>query len=136
MVTKPELDWETKGFLVNEGLAVLKHNGQIFITYSAGATDENYCMGMLSASEDDDPLNPDVWEKSLRPVFATNDAASQYGPGHNSFTIDEQGRDVIVYHARTYTEIEGDPLYDPNRHTRAQIFTWGIDKKPYFDKPI
>lgn len=136
MLTKPELDWETKGFLVNEGPAVLKRHGQIFITYSASATDENYCMGMLSASEDDDPLNPDVWEKSLRPVFATNDAASQYGPGHNSFTIDEQGRDVIVYHARTYTEIEGDPLYDPNRHTRAQIFTWGIDKKPYFDKPI
>ncbi|MFX4305687.1 family 43 glycosylhydrolase [Exiguobacterium sp. A1_3_1] len=136
MLTKPELDWETKGFLVNEGPAVLKRNGQIFITYSASATDENYCMGMLSASEDADLLNPDVWEKSLRPVFATNEAAGQYGPGHNSFTVDEQGRDIIVYHARTYTEIEGDPLYDPNRHTRAQIFTWSIDKKPYFDKPI
>jgi len=136
MLTKPELDWETKGFLVNEGPAVLKRHGQIFITYSASATDENYCMGMLSASEDADLLNPDAWEKSSSPVFATNEEVGQYGPGHNSFTVDEQGQDVIVYHARTYTEIEGDPLYDPNRHTRAQVFTWSMDKKPNFDKPI
>ncbi|WP_215148814.1 family 43 glycosylhydrolase [Exiguobacterium sp. s91] len=135
MLTKPELNWETKGFLVNEGPAVLKRNGQIFITYSASATDENYCMGMLSASEDADLLNPNAWRKSSSPVFATNEEAGQYGPGHNSFTVDEQGQDVIVYHARTYTDIEGDPLYDPNRHTRAQIFTWTMDKQPYFGKP-
>jgi hypothetical protein len=29
---------------------------------------------------------------------------------------------VLVYHARNYTEIEGDPLYDPNRHTRLKRF--------------
>jgi GH43 family beta-xylosidase len=28
---------------------------------------------------------------------------------------------VLVYHARNYTEIEGDPLYDPNRHTRLKL---------------
>ena len=40
-----------------------------------------------------------------------------YGPGHNSFTVDGEGNDILVYHARTETEIEGDPLYNPNRHT-------------------
>lgn len=136
MLTKPEHDWETRGFLVNEGPAVLKRNGQIFLTYSASATDENYCMGMLIVSEEADLLDPSTWEKSSHPVFATNEAAGQYGPGHNSFTVDEQGQAVIVYHARTYTEIEGDPLYDPNRHTRAQVFTWNSDEQPYFDKPL
>jgi GH43 family beta-xylosidase len=31
---------------------------------------------------------------------------------------------VLVYHARNYTEIEGDPLYDPNRHTRLKLVRW------------
>ncbi|VDZ05286.1 putative alpha-N-arabinofuranosidase II [Escherichia coli] len=31
---------------------------------------------------------------------------------------------MLVYHARNYTEIEGDPLYDPNRHTRLKLIRW------------
>ncbi|WP_029330339.1 family 43 glycosylhydrolase [Exiguobacterium oxidotolerans] len=76
------------------------------------------------------------YREKTHPVFVTNEEAGQYGLVHNSFTVDEQGQHVIIYHARTYTEIEGDPLYDPNRHTRTQVFTWSIDKQPYFDKPI
>ena len=136
MLTKPEYDWETRGFLVNEGAAVLKRNGHIFITYSASATDENYCMGMLCASEDADLLNPASWSKSFRPVFQTNADVNQFGPGHNSFTVNEKGEDVLIYHARTYTEIEGDPLYDPNRHARAQVFTWNEEGRPEFGKPL
>jgi GH43 family beta-xylosidase len=136
MLTKPEYDWETRGFLVNEGAAVLKRNGHIFITYSASATDENYCMGMLCASEDADLLNPASWSKSFRPVFQTNADVNQFGPGHNSFTVNEKGEDVLIYHARTYTEIEGDPLYDPNRHARAQVFTWNEEGRPDFGKPL
>ena len=30
---------------------ILKKNGKIFLTYSASATDENYCMGMLVVNE-------------------------------------------------------------------------------------
>lgn len=49
-----------------------------------------------------------------------HEANGQYGPGHNSFTISEDGsQDILVYHARSYREIVGDPLYDPNRHTRV-----------------
>ena len=136
MLTKPEYDWETRGFLVNEGAAVLKRNGHIFITYSASATDENYCMGMLCASDDADLLNPASWSKSFRPVFQTNADVNQFGPGHNSFTVNEKGEDVLIYHARTYTEIEGDPLYDPNRHARAQVFTWNEEGRPEFGKPL
>ena len=43
---------------------------------------------------------------------------------HNSFTQTPEGEDVLVYHARNYTEIEGDPLYDPNRHTRLKLVSW------------
>lgn len=137
MITTPEYEWEKIGFLVNEGAAVLKRNGKIFISYSASATDYNYCMGLLSADEDSDLLNPKSWIKSPVPVFQTNEENSQYGPGHNSFTVSEDGRlDILIYHARNYREITGDPLWDPNRHTRAQVFTWNEDGTPNFGTPV
>jgi GH43 family beta-xylosidase len=137
MITTPEYDWEKIGFLVNEGAAVLKRNGKIFISYSASATDYNYCMGLLSADEDSDLLNPKSWKKSPEPVLQTNEDNSQYGPGHNSFTVSEDGsQDILIYHARNYREIVGDPLWDPNRHTRAQVFTWNEDGTPNFGTPV
>ncbi|WP_372634531.1 family 43 glycosylhydrolase [Cohnella sp.] len=137
MITKPEYDWEVIGFLVNEGAAVLKRNGKIFISYSGSATDHHYCMGLLWADENRDLLDPASWHKSERPVFVTNEATGQYGPGHNSFTVSEDGRsDVLVYHARNYKEIVGDPLYDPNRHARAQILQWDENGMPVFGSPV
>lgn len=137
MISKPEYDWEKIGFLVNEGPAVLKRNGKIFISYSGSATDHHYCMGLLSASEDSDLLDPNSWTKSPVPVFQSNEETGQYGPGHNSFTTSPDGSlDIIVYHARNYKEIEGDPLYDPNRHTRAQVFGWNDDGTPNFGVPV
>lgn len=136
MISTPEYPWEVIGFKVNEGAAVLKRNGRIFISYSASATDHNYCMGLLYADESADLLDPASWVKSPEPVFATNEENGQYGPGHNSFTVSEDGKDVIVYHARNYKEIIGDPLYDPNRHTRMQIFGWNEDGTPNFGVPV
>ncbi|MBJ9991360.1 glycoside hydrolase family 43 protein [Paenibacillus sp. S28] len=136
VISTPEYPWEVIGFKVNEGAAVLKRNGRIFISYSASATDHNYCMGLLYADESADLLDPASWVKSPEPVFATNEENGQYGPGHNSFTVSEDGEDVIVYHARNYKEIIGDPLYDPNRHTRMQIFGWNEDGTPNFGVPV
>lgn len=136
LLTKPEFDWETKIFWVNEGPAILKKNGKIFLTYSASATDENYCMGMLTADEDADLLDCNSWVKSKEPVFKTSYENGQYGPGHNCFTVSEDGKeDILVYHARNYTEIQGDPLYDPNRHTRVEVVKWNDDGTPDFGVP-
>ncbi|GEM46790.1 glycoside hydrolase family 43 protein [Deinococcus cellulosilyticus] len=136
MLTTPEYPWEVIGFLVNEGPAVLKRNGRIFISFSASATDHHYCMGLLSAPEDADLLDPDVWTKSREPVFQTSEKNRQYGPGHNSFTTLEDGTDVLIFHARSYKEIVGDPLYDPNRHARAQVFGYAEDGTPVFGVPL
>ncbi|NDL68042.1 glycoside hydrolase family 43 protein [Anaerotalea alkaliphila] len=136
MLTKPELPWETIGFLVNEGPAVLEKNGKIYLTYSASATDHNYCMGLLTAEADCDPLDSRAWKKSQEPVFETSKENSQYGPGHSCFTVVEEGdEDLLVYHARSYREIEGDPLYDPNRHTRVQRIRFGEDGRMLLGKP-
>jgi len=136
LLSKPSYDWERRGFWVNEGAAVLKRNGRIFITYSASATDASYAMGLLTAADTSDLLNPDSWSKSPEPIFRTNSATSQYGPGHNSFTISPDGDDLLVYHARNYEDIKGDPLYDPNRHTRVQKLYWNSDGTPDFGIPV
>lgn len=137
MITTPEYEWEKIGFLVNEGAAVLKRNGKIFISFSGSATDYNYCMGLLWADENADLMDSASWNKLPEPVFQTNEANSQYGPGHNSFTVSEDGKhDIMVYHARNYKEIVGDPLYDPNRHARAQVLNWNEDGMPVFGVPV
>lgn len=133
-LSKPEYDWECIGFLVNEGPAVMIRNGRVFLTYSASATDHHYCMGMLTADEDADLLDPASWAKSPVPVFASSDAASRYGPGHNGFTVSEDGKqDILVFHARNFKETEGDPLDDPNRHTHVKAFGWRADGTPDFE---
>ncbi len=137
MLSKPDREWEKKRFPVNEGPAVLTRNGRVFVAYSASGTDANYCMGLLTASADSNLLEPKSWAKSPEPVFRTSQANGQFGPGHNSFTVSEDGQeDVMVYHARDYEEIVGDPLKDPNRHTRAQVLKWKPDGTPDFGEPV
>ena len=136
LLSRPELEWEVHGFLVNEGPAVIVRNGRVFISYSASATDERYCMGLLHADEGADLLNPRSWTKSLQPVFATSVERGVFGPGHNSFTVSEDGsRDLFVYHARNYREITGDPLWNPDRHTCVQPLEWDEKGMPVFGLP-
>ncbi|WP_434739599.1 family 43 glycosylhydrolase [Micromonospora sp. SH-82] len=133
----PTLDWETRGFKVAEGPTVIQRNGRIFLTYSASATDANYCLGMLTASLSANLLDPAAWSKSPTPVFASNAATGQWGPGHNSFTVSEDGQsDILVYHDRNYRDITGDPLNDPNRRTRIQKLYWNPDGTPNFGIPV
>src|SRR5512145_1044768 len=134
-ISTPDLAWERVGYAVNEGPAVLKRNGKIFISYSAAATDANYCMGLLTASDTSDLLKASSWNKSATPVFKS--ANGIYGPGHNQFTTTPGGTtDLLVYHARDYEKITGDPLNDPNRATRVQPLTWNGDGTPNFASPL
>ena len=136
-IAVPTLSWEVQGFRVNEGPAVLIRNGRVFVTFSASATDARYCMGLLTADENANLLDARSWTKSPNPVFTTNAETRQFGPGHNSFTVAEDGRtDVLVFHARDYRDIVGDPLFDPNRHTRVQKLYWNEDGTPAFGVPV
>lgn len=132
LLTTPDYDWERIGFWVNEGPAVLKHGGKLFLTYSASATGACYCVGMLTADEGADLLDPRSWKKERYPVLATDKEKGIYGPGHNSFVKDTDGNDIMVYHARTYEEIEGDPLHDGNRHAMLLKVEWSKDGTPIF----
>ncbi len=133
VITEPEYEWERHTYNVNEGAAVLKRNGKIFITFSASATDHTYAMGLLWINEDDDLLEAESWNKLPEPVFYTNAEVNRFGPGHNSFTVAEDGKtDLVVYHARDYKDIEGHSLGDPNRHTRVRVLHWDENGFPDF----
>ena len=133
LLTKPEYDWEKVTFRVNEGASVLKHRDKVFVFFSASGTGSEYCMGVIYANEDSELMDISSWTKVSFPVLQTSDLEGQSGPGHNSFTIDDNGNTVIVYHARPASHLEGkcgsicdDSLYDPCRHARI--------KRVYFTK--
>lgn len=132
LLTTPDYDWERVGFWVNEGPAVIKRNGRIFLTYSASETGASYCMGMLTADENADLLDPRSWGKERHPVLSGDEKLHIYGPGHNSFTVDENGNDILVYHARTEKDITGNPLYNPNRHAMLMKVEWDREGGPVF----
>lgn len=139
-VVAPEYNWERHGFPVCEGPAVLQRNGKIFLVYSAAGTDALYCLGMCTADENADLLDPASWTKSEHPVFQSSRKNGQFGPGHNSFTKDEEGHDVMVYHARQeerYLVDEGyQPLYDAGRNATLMRIYWNEDGTPNFSVPI
>ena len=132
LLTTPDYDWERVGFWVNEGPSVIHHDGRLFLTYSASETGTAYCVGMLTADEDSDLLDPRSWSKERYPVLKSFPDKEIYGPGHNSFTKDENGNDIMVYHARKESVIEGDPLYNPNRHAMLMKFGWNEEGRPVF----
>lgn len=135
IITEPEFNWERVKYNVNEGPAVIKRNGKIFVTYSASATNENYCVGLLWIDENTDLLDKTNWNKSPGPVFYSNEDLGRYGPGHNSFTTSEDGKaDIMIYHARNYKEIEGFELDDPNRATYAREIKWTESGFPDFQQ--
>ena len=133
LLTSPDYDWERHGFWVNEGPGVIEHENKLFLTFSASDTSPAYCIGMLSIDKDDDLLDPRKWEKQRYPVLKSDFARNIYGPGHNCFTTDDVGNDIMVFHARTTDKlICEDPLYDPNRHTMIIPVMWGNNGYPIF----
>jgi GH43 family beta-xylosidase len=131
----PEYDWECQGFLVNEGPGCLIHEGNLYLTYSGSATDERYAMGLLTLRAGQDPLDPAAWEKSPVPVMVTEEKNGLYGPGHNSFTKDEAGKDILVFHARPYPGFKGSALSDPNRHCFLREVRYDGTGRPVFQEP-
>ncbi|MDN3669476.1 family 43 glycosylhydrolase [Echinicola jeungdonensis] len=139
-LSKPEYGWEWKGAQwVNEGPAVIKNGDKVFAAFSAATVDEAYCVSILYADKDADLLDPNNWIKQNYPLLSTDDLDGQKGPGHNSFTIDEYGNPLLVYHARTEGEVSGPGdkgdggLYDPGRHARIRPVHFAIDGMPVFN---
>lgn len=137
LLTKPEYDWEKVNHRVNEGASVLKYGDKIFVFFSASGTGSEYCMGVVYADESCNLTDESCWTKVSFPVLQTSDLQGESGPGHNSFTSDDKGNTVIVYHARPAAHLEGncgtycsESLYDPCRHARIKRVYFSKDGTP------
>lgn len=137
LLSVPQYGWEWKGEQwVNEGSAVIKNDGKVFLAFSAATVDEAYCIGVLHADADTDLLDVDNWTKIPYPLLSTDDLDGQVGPGHNSFTTDKWGHPLLVYHSRTEGEVSGPGdkgdggLFDPGRHARIRPVHFDKDGIP------
>lgn len=134
-ISKPELSWETRGFKVNEGPAILINDGRVFLTISGSATDENYCIGLLYADIDAELDETKAWTKLDYPLMETDLMNNRIGPGHNSFTYDEAGNPLIVYHCRPEKVGLEEALYNPNRDMCIQEVYFTKENIMRLEKP-
>jgi GH43 family beta-xylosidase len=145
-ISTPEFSWERIGDFakpdaeglrhvnVNEGPEILKHDGKLFLVYSAsGCWTDNYALGMLTADAKSNLLDPASWLKSSSPVFSGNPEGHVYAPGHNSFFRSPDGKqNWILYHANSNANQGCGKMRSP----RAQPFVWNPDGSPEFGVPV
>jgi GH43 family beta-xylosidase len=137
LLSEPTQIWERRGGdgvnwpYINEGPQVLQRNGKVFLVYSAsGSWTDDYCLGMLTASDSANLLLRSSWTKSSGCVFSR--AAAAYGPGHNSFTTSPDfAEDWHVYHANTSAGSGWG-----GRSLRIQKITWSTGGDPVFGTPV
>ena len=137
LLTKPEFNWELVRYKVNEGPGVFHKDGKVYMTFSASGTGSEYCVGLMYADEKADLTDVSNWTKLPYPILTSSDFDDEVsGPGHNSFTYDENGNLVIVYHAReskSHATHSGDPLYDPCRNAYVKTVLFDEDGLPIFN---
>lgn len=103
LLTRPLYGWENvEGTINNEGPYGFVRNGKVYITYSGGAANGyTYALGLLTADTSSDLLDISSWTKSIFPVLTFYSVDEEFGPGHNSFFVDDNGDLMIAYHAET-----------------------------------
>lgn len=103
LLSRPLFGWENvNGTVNNEGPYVFLDDGKVYLTYSGGAANGyTYAVGLLMAGEMEDLLDVSVWRKRCAPALSFYSVEGEYGPGHNSFFVDEEGDLMIAYHGET-----------------------------------
>ena len=103
LLTRPLYGWENvEGTINNEGPHAFVRENQVYVTYSGGSANRyTYALGLLTADTRSDLLDLRSWHKSITPVLTYYSVEGEYGPGHNSFYVNEDGELMIAYHAET-----------------------------------
>ena len=101
LISRPLYGYENaRGTVNNEGPFVYKKDGMIHVNYSGGdARGYLYVINLLSAKEGSALLDPASWRKRNTPICNFTTYPGVYGPGHNSFFRDEDGKEWIAFHA-------------------------------------
>lgn len=128
LLSRPLYGWENvDGTINNEGPYAFQRNGKVYLCYSGGSANAyTYAIGLLTANASDDLTDVSVWTKRGTPVASFYSVKGEYGPGHNSFYVDEDGNLMIAYHGELGLE----------EHLRCdgiRRIHFGKDGEPVFD---
>lgn len=149
LISYPQYEWELQWvnpdgsktaypIHVNEAPTFLysKRRDKLLIYYCAsGSWTPYYCIGLLTADANSDPLDPASWKKSERPVFRSSAENGVYGPGSPSFVPSPDSSEwYMLYHAR---RIPNDaPGARDSRNTRLQKIEWDAEGIPLLGTPV
>lgn len=102
LLTRPLYGWENvAGTINNEGPYSIIRNNKIIVSYSGGdACGHYYAVGALIADCGADLLNIDNWSKLQTPFLHAYTLNGIDGPGHSSFFVDDEGKDMIAFHGQ------------------------------------
>jgi GH43 family beta-xylosidase len=95
-IVTAEYGWDHE---VAEGPFALRHGDRLVVTYSGSQVGPTYATGAIEARTGADLLDPGAWTKAAAPVLGTGSHFSHWGPGHNTFSRDEDGLELVVFHA-------------------------------------
>jgi GH43 family beta-xylosidase len=95
-IVTAEYGWDHE---VAEGPFALRHGDRLVVTYSGSAVGPTYAVGAIEARSGADLLDPRAWAKAPTPVLGTGSDFNHWGPGHNTFSRDEDGLELVVFHA-------------------------------------
>ena len=131
-IVECEYGWERIHQTVTEGPFVIIRDDKLFMTYSGGATDETYCVGVtqIDLNENTNFLDAASWKKSNYPILTGLSVCSDtgyHGPGHNSYVTDERGNLINVFHARPGNGSQF------ARDTFLRVVHFGFDGMPVLD---
>ncbi|EHI98635.1 Alpha-N-arabinofuranosidase [Clostridium sp. DL-VIII] len=125
VISKPDYGWANNNVFVDEGPFTLIRDGKVFLTFASAMIDATYVVGILCADKNADLLDPASWTKGNYPLLTSRSALGEYGPGHNSYVIDEDGNVWNAYHAR--------PGVNGPRSSGLRRVHFDIDNYPVLD---
>ncbi|MEV4776154.1 family 43 glycosylhydrolase [Microbacterium sp. LWH12-1.2] len=100
-IVQPDKGWSANTAEVAEGPFVIQRDGKIMITFSGSGIDWTYAVGLATAASGADLLDPASWGIRDYPIWHYEGAfTNNWGPGHNSYTYDDDGNLLNVFHAR------------------------------------
>lgn len=123
-IVTAEYAWDHE---VAEGAFALRHGDRLVVTYSGSAVGPTYAVGAIEARSGADLLDPGVWTKASAPVLTTGSNFSYWGPGHNTFSRDEDGLELVVFHAHPSISTRG-------RCTALRRVHWAADGHVVLDQ--
>ncbi|MEJ6951771.1 family 43 glycosylhydrolase [Natronospora cellulosivora (SeqCode)] len=125
VLSKPEYGWANNNVFVDEGAFALFRDNKLFLTFASALIDATYVVGLLTTEVDADLMDPSNWTKTNYPLLTSRSVPGEYGPGHNSYVIDDEGDIWNAYHAR--------PGVDAPRCSGLRRVHFDIDGYPRLD---